>query len=182
MEQQKQQSGNAGNKQTSAVVQAAYEPDSDPFYLIPDTDPEPNVAIAWQRIEREAGRVIPDDAFNTDLPLGRLHARSVVYVLARKPERGKYGGQLRPSRPITSTVDGEKLSTDVPAEELALDMRVYGPIHVSEHWSKGSRFSSRLNRESFLNALAAIATPWAFGWRDVTRKDELPQILYLRSA
>jgi hypothetical protein len=157
------------------------EVDLEAWYLVPEIEPEPQTSQFWLLKQTLS---IPEENIVTELPLDRLHSRSSVYVLCRKPYRGKHGNGIRPHLPITSVVDGERLHTPVPLEELADDMRAYGPVVVKEHWSSGSnKFNSKLNRNSFLEALGKAASPWSLAWKDATRKDgDLPTILYLRSV
>jgi hypothetical protein len=157
------------------------EVDLEAWYLVPEIEPEPSTSQFWLMKQNSN---IPEENIVTELPLDRLHSRSSVYVLCRKPYRGKHGNGIRPHLPITSVVDGERLHTPVPLEELADDMKTYGPIVVKDHWSAGSgRFNSKLNRTTFLEALGKAAAPWSLAWKDATRKDgDLPTILYLRSV
>jgi hypothetical protein len=179
LETQKTASATAPKSQTAASQQV--EVDLEAWYLVPEIEPEPQTSQFWL-MNQKAG--IPEENIITELPLDRLHSRSSVYVLCRKPYRGRHGYGIRPHLPITSVVDGERLHTPVALEELADDMRAYGPIAVKDHWSAGTnKFNSKLNRSSFLEALGAIAVPWSLKWKDMTRKDgDLPTILYLTSV
>lgn len=160
-----------------AVVPAL---DTEAWFLVPSGDPEPRIALAWQA--KNADQVF-DENIITTLPLDLLHSRSKVYVLCRKPVRGKHGGNLRPSQPIVQEIDGARLHVQTPVEELAEDMQAYGPIIVSDHWSKGARhFDSRLDRGSFVSAVGVLASPWMISWEDGNSKKDgnLPTMLYLR--
>lgn len=149
------------------------------WYLIPELEPEPTIAFVWQC--SPLGMHVSEDNIVAELPLDRLHKNSAVYILCRKPERGKHGGAIRPHMPVVDTVDGGHIHKQVDASELMVDMKAYGPVIVSKYWEQGSnKFNSRLNRAPFLEALGALATPWSLHWKDVSRKDGLPTQLYLR--
>ena len=178
METQKASSAAVTKPQTSPQQ---IEVDLEAWYLVPEIEPEPSTSQFW--LLKQAGN-IPEENIVTELPLDRLHSRSSVYVLCRKPYRGRHGTGIRPHLPIVDVVDGERKHEHVPLEELADDMKAYGPIAVKDHWTVGStKFNSKLNRATFLEALGKVSAPWSFAWRDMTRKDgDLPTILYLRSV
>jgi hypothetical protein len=155
--------------------------DLEAWYLVPELDPEPKIALHW--LDLNGLRAIEENLV-TELPLDRLHSRSSVYVLCRKPFYGDHGYGIRPSQPIISETDGLKGHVHASHRDLATDMKAYGPIVVKEHWVSGvNKFNSKLNRGTFMESFGKMATPWAPAWKDMTRRDgDLPSILYLRSA
>jgi hypothetical protein len=162
-------------------VSVAKDSAGEAWYIVPELDPEPKIAQHWIRL---FGKGISKDNLVTVLPLDRLHARSSVYVLCRKPTEGEHGVGLKPIQPIIGETDGARIHRTVSLEELAADMDAHGPIRVREHWVAGqTQFDARLNRSTFMAALGSLCTPWAPAWKDMTRKDgDYPTMLYLRFA
>ena len=111
-------------------AEPAADYDHEAWYLVPEMDPEPEVAKHyWQPT---LGKNVDPNNILTELPISLLHSRSSVYVLARKPKRGKFHGIIRPHLPIVDSVDGANIHKAVDFEELAKDMEAYGPIRIAD--------------------------------------------------
>lgn len=160
------------------IAQHAMDPET--YYLVPNIEAEIEAAVAWQ--VKNAPNVYEENV-RGDLPLDRLTRRAVVYVLCRKPQRGKNGGKLRQSEPIVETIDGQHVQGKLTPEDLAQDFQDYGPISCKDCWENGDRsFLSKLDRAKFLDQLGTLASPWALAWKDgnARKGGELPSILQLR--
>lgn len=159
------------------------------FYLVPKIETELSIALSWNDAHPE----VPEELITDTLELGALKKNSVVYVLARKPSakyRTRQGApRVRDTEVYEKDVDGRQYAMPVDPVELAIDMVAYGPVRCVEHWDPATaglgRFSAKLNRSTFIAALAKAATPYAPCFEDVaihTAAGDLPTIMCLRWA
>lgn len=169
--------------QMAAAAQAAapaVEYDPHAIYLIPDVEGEREAADAWRFQNAEH---IPEDQFVTMLPINSVNRLNKVFVLCRRPERGKWNGKLRDSMPVVAVEMGLKILGHVPPDEIAKDFKAYGPIDVSTMWLPGqTRFSSKIDRDAFTGAVAQLARPWVIAFHDgnARKAPELPNEMYIR--
>lgn len=118
------------------------------------------------------------DRLNTD----GFNKGTVVYLVVRK----SYGRKrLTDAQAYREAPDGMRITTHTPPEELAAEMKVYGPVLAKEHWLENDRgWSSELNRASFIEELGKLAAPWAITQPDAPGKrgNEHPRFVVLSSC
>jgi len=107
---------------------------------------------------------------------------TVVYVVARK----SYGRRrLTEAQGFKEAVDGARITIHAGADKLAEEVKVYGPIHVRDHWIESEKgWDSGLDRSSFFSALGKIAAPWALHQPDAAGKKngEFPKFVTMSYA
>jgi len=104
------------------------------------------------------------DRLNTD----GFNKGTVVYVVVRK----SYGRKrMKDAQTYREAPDGARITVHTPVEELAGDMKVYGPICAKDHWTESERgWHSELDRASFLEELGKLAAPWSILQPDAAGK------------
>jgi hypothetical protein len=145
------------------------------YYLVPNISTEFEIAEAWHQKHKPE---LDDEHFTQVMPLTMLHKSTVVYVLCRKPKRGKHGGKLRELTP-QKWAEGKSWTEPVSAEEAAEDMEAYGPINCADFWQGGNRWSSKIDR-AIIQEIQRHAIPYALKFQDGNAcKTTFPVEVYL---
>lgn len=118
------------------------------------------------------------DRLNTD----GFNKGTAVYVVVRK----SFGRRrIKDAQSYREAPDGMRITVHTPPEELAAEMKIYGPVCAKDHWVENDRgWSSELNRCSFLEELGKLAAPWAIVQPDAASKrgNEHPRFVVLSSC
>lgn len=150
------------------------------YMTLPDDEAE--IALAW--LEKNDAAAIEDQRVTDVIHLQQLRPSSEVVLLLRKP---KPRGKITPTQGYeVAQLTGERVTVRKDPTELIHEMQAYGPLPCEPHWVKGlTRFSSQLNRQSFLEALGALAAPVAalrFADAASKKNGDFPELLQLRSV
>lgn len=107
---------------------------------------------------------------------------TVIYVVCRK----SFGRRrLTDAQTFREAPDGLRITVHTPIEQLAAEMKIYGPVLAKDHWEENERgWSSELKRSSFLSEIGKLAAPWAVLQPDAPSKKngELPRYCVLSSC
>jgi hypothetical protein len=148
------------------------------WILMPLVEEEAKVSEAW--IDAHVPIKRGQRAMENVLPLSQLRIEDSVMVLVR----GKDMRAVKPLMAVTITQQGERLSAMRPEEELMAELTLTPAIHVRDHWVEGAgfgRYSGKLNRATFLEALGKVCVPLCPRFLDQVRKEGHPDNLVLRS-
>jgi hypothetical protein len=151
-------------------------------FLAPAHEEIEAAAVLLRKLYPELSEEILTDCLCDRLNVDALNKSTVVYVAVRK----SYGRKrLKEAQTFREDRDGARITVHTPVEELAQDVHILGPVRARDHWNEGQNgWSSEINRSSFLNAIGALATPWAVIQPDAPSKKqgELPKYIMLQSC
>lgn len=151
-------------------------------FLSPSHEEIEAAAVLLRKLYPELPEEILTDCLCDRLNCDALNKSTVVYVAVRK----SYGRKrMKEAQTFREDRDGARITVHTPVEELAQDVHILGPVRARDHWNEGQNgWSSELNRASFLNAVGALATPWAVIQPDAPGKKngELPKYIMLQSC
>lgn len=151
-------------------------------FLAPAHEEIEAAAVLLRKLLPEMPEEILTDCLCDRLNCEALNKSTIVYVTVRK----SYGRKrMTEAQTFREDRDGARITVHTPPEDLAKEVHVLGPIRVRDHWSEGQNgWQSELNRASFLNAVGALASPWAVIQPDAPSKKsgELPKFIVLQSC
>jgi len=148
------------------------------WILMPYVEEEAKVSEAW--IDAHTPSKRKQRAMENVLPLSQLRIEDSVMCLVRCKDMRA----VKPLMSVTTTTQGEKISTMRPEEELMAELTLTPAIHIRDHWVEGAgfgRYSGKLNRATFMEELGKRCVPLMPRYLDVTRKEGEPDLLVLRS-
>ena len=130
----------------------------------------------------ELAEELLNECLTDRLNLDGFNKGTVVYVVCRK----SFGRRrLTDAQGYREAPDGMRITTHTPMEELAAEMKIYGPVLAKDHWAENDRgWSSELNRATFLSEIGKLAAPWAVLQPDAPSKKngELPKYCVLSTC
>lgn len=151
-------------------------------FLAPSHEEIEAAAVLLRKLYPELPEEILNDCLADRLNCEALNKSTVVYVAVRK----SYGRKrMTEAQTFREDRDGARITVHTPAEDLAKEVHILGPVRARDHWCEGQNgWQSELNRASFLNAVGALATPWAVIQPDAPGKKqgELPKFIMLQSC
>lgn len=154
--------------------------DLEVFYLAPAFE-ETEAAASW--LEKNDPKALERDNLIPMLHLQRVSRRTAVVLLLRKPVGRKKITAAQGYVEAQNT--GERVTVHADVEELAKEVKAYGPINCADFWEQGvTRFSAHLNRAAFVAEIARLASPYCIGFEDVASKKngDLPDQLVIRTV
>ncbi len=149
------------------------------WYLAPAFE-EAEIAAEWLKKHNPAA--LDEERLVTELNLHQLSRFSEVVLLVRKPKPRQ---NVRQAQPVKEAPDGQRYTVHVEPEEMIDEVQACGPVKCADYWEHGAnRFSSKLRRAPFMEAIGKIATPWRTAFSDAaSRKNgETPDWLTLRNC
>lgn len=151
-------------------------------FLAPAHEEIEAAAVLLRKLYPEFSEETLTDCLADRLNCDALNKSSVVYVAVRK----SYGRKrMTEAQTFREDRDGARITVHTDPEILAKEVHVLGPIRARDHWAEGQNgWQSELNRASFLNAVGALAAPWAVIQPDAPGKKngEQPRFIMLQSC
>lgn len=144
---------------------------------------EIDAAAVWLRKRfPELQEELLNECLTDRLNMDGFNKGTIVYVLVRK----SYGRKrMLDAQTFREAPDGARVTVHTPLEDLAAEMRIYGPVLAKDHWLTDERgWNSELNRGSFLSEIGKLAAPWAIVQPDAPGKKngELPKFCMLSTC
>lgn len=151
-------------------------------FLAPAHEESEAAAVLLRKLYPELSEEILTECLADRLNCDSLVRSSVVFVAVRK----SYGRKrMTEAQTFREDRDGARITVHTPPEDLAKEVHILGPVRARDHWNEGQNgWQSELNRASFLNAIGALATPWAVIQPDAPGKKhgELPRFIMLQGC
>lgn len=148
-------------------------------FLAPPFEEIQAAAYLLRKMYPELPEELLNECLTEKLNLEGVNRGTEVWVMVRK----KFGRQrFTDAQGFERGEDGARNTVHAGDEIIANEIKILGPVCAKDHWVAGSHeWNAELDRNSFISAIAKLATPWACQFPDAASKraGEQPKLLAL---